>query len=148
MKSELQNHKLSPLNLPHPISLFLLLVTLTLTACGNQNDSKSDSDNVSIKIPDVASKLNQMTGTLRATIAVNGGTPQNMTVTAADATATLSNIPLGPTDFTIIFTYELGSFGELVVASATQNLDVTAGSNTLTMISSARRTVWTTPSLV
>lgn len=132
MKSELQDHKLSPLNPPRPISLFLLLATLMLTACNNQNDSTSDSDNVSIKIPDVASKLDQMAGDLTATIAVNGGTPQNMTVSATDATATLSNIPIGSTGFTIVFTYNLDPFGPLVVASATQTLDVTAGSNTLT----------------
>ena len=132
MKSELQNHKLSPLNPPRPISLFLLLATLTLTACNNQNDSTSDSDNVSINIPYVVSNLDLAAGTLTATIAVNGGTPQNLTVSATDATATLSNLSLGSTNFTIVFRYELGSYGPLGVATATKNQNVTAGSNTLT----------------
>ena len=132
MKSTLQNHKLSPLNPPRPISLFLLLATLTLTACNNQNDSASDTDNVSIKIPDVVSKLDLTTGTLSATISCPDGNKQmDIDIESGTASAECSDVPTGSTSFTVVFTYDLAPFGPLVVASATQTLDVTSGSNSL-----------------
>jgi hypothetical protein len=135
LKSELQNHKLSPLNPPRPVSLFLLLATLTLTACGNQNDSKSDSDNVSIKIPDVVNKLDQTAGTLRATISCpSGDQPMNIDTVNETASATCNSVPTGNTSFTVVFTYELGSFGPLDVATATKMINVTTGNNPLNFV--------------
>ncbi len=134
MKRALASYKLFHIRPPIRRYLSALIVAFILAGCGSQDESATDSSHqiISFKVPDVASKLDQTVGTLTATIAVNGGTPQNMTVSATDATVTLSNIPLGSTDFTIIFTYNLDPFGPLVVASATRTIDVTAGSNTLT----------------
>ncbi len=134
MKRALASYKLFQARPPIRRYLSALIVAFILAGCGSQDESATDSSHqiISFKVPDVASKLDQTVGTLTATIAVNGGTPQNMTVSATDATVTLSNIPLGSTDFTIIFTYNLDPFGPLVVASATRTINVTAGSNTLT----------------
>ncbi len=134
MKRALASYKLFQTRPPIRMYLLALIAASMLAGCGSQDNSATDSSDqiISFKIPDVASKLDQTTGDLTATIAVNGGTPQDMVVSATDATVTLSNIPLGSTDFTIIFTYNLDPFGPLVVASATQTLNVTAGSNTLT----------------
>lgn len=128
MKSKLQNYKLSPLNPPRPISLFLLLATLTLAACNSQNDSTSDSDNVSFKTPDILNKLNQTAGTLSATISCSDG-DQPMEIIGDIASATCSKVPTGDFSFTIVYTFDKDPYGPLIVASATKTIAVTEGSN-------------------
>ncbi len=134
MKRALASYKLFQARAPIRLYLLALIATFMLAGCGSQDERATDSSHqiISFKVPDIASKLDQTTGILTATIAVNGGTPQNMTVSDTDATATVSNIPLGDTEFQIVFTYNLDPFGPLVVASATKTINVTAGNNTLT----------------
>ncbi len=143
MNRVLQSYKFNPSNLPGLLPLLFFVAILNLVACGSQNEtstiSSSQDSNVSLKIPDsiLASKLDQSAGTLTATISVstlNGGVPQAMTVSATDATATLSSIPLGDATITIVFTYDLPPFGPLVVASATRNLTVVAGDNPISFV--------------
>ena len=130
-----RNYNLSTSNRPIRHWLLVLIAAFTLSACGSQNETTGSSpqqgENVSIQIPDAAGKLDQIAGTLTATISVNGGAPQAMTISGTSASVTLDSIPTGTTTFTIVFSYELASFGALVVASATRTLDVLAGSNTL-----------------
>jgi len=138
LKNVLLNQKLSLFTPSRLKFLFLLLATLMLTACGNQSDSASESGNVSIKIPDIANKLDQAAGTLTATISVsslNGGTPQPMTISTTDASVKLSNIPTGSTTITIVFTYDVAPFGPLVVASATRTVTVGTGDNPISFVS-------------
>ena len=141
MKRGMLSQGLMSLNLINTRSLWLLIAMFTLTACGSHNeapDVSSLGDNVSFKIPDsiLASRLDQTAGTLSATISVNGGTPQAMTLSATNASVTLSSIPVGDTSFTIVFTYELPPNGPLVVASATKSMTIVEGSNSINFAAS------------
>ena len=84
MKGALQVCRSIPFNLHFPLSVILLIAAFTLSACGSQNETTGSSpqqgENVSIQIPDAAGKLDQTAGILTATISVNGGAPQAMTI--------------------------------------------------------------------
>jgi len=138
MKCVSQSYIFNPSNLANLLPLLFFVAILNLAACGSQNKtstvSSSQTNNVSFIIPDsiLASKLDQTAGTLAATVSVstlNGGAPQDMIVSATNATATLSAIPLGDATFTIVFIYDLPPFGPLVVASASKSITVVAGDN-------------------
>ena len=138
MKSELQNHKLSPLNPPRPVSLFLLLATLTLTACNNQQETSNNSSqesNIALQTPDaiLGLRLDQTAGTLTAAISGCPGTTQ-MTIVLDTATAACTGVPTGSRTITITFTYDLALFGPLVVATASKLINVTQGNNLVTFV--------------
>lgn len=136
--------KLVLFGISKPIYLFALFAAVALTGCGSQDETSTatvqESQIVSFKVPEaiLAGKLDLATGTLTATISVNDGTPQPMTISSDGLTAsvTLTAIPTGSTEFTIVFTYDNPSFGPLDVASATKTINVTTGSNTLSFASS------------
>ena len=138
MNSAGQYFKLTLFSTLKPIYLFALFAAFVLVGCGSQDETSAtpaqESQTLSFKVPDaiLASKLDLNAGTLTATISY-GTTTAPMTISPDGLTAsvTLENVPLGSTDFTILFTYNLAPFGPLDVAQATQNFDIVAGSNAL-----------------
>ena len=139
MKSAIQNFISSSLS--NPLRLLLLITAFTLAGCSGQNEPATDTIQqvVSFKLPDTiqGNKLDEVAGTISATISVNAGTPQPMTIDLVSSTAsiTLTGVPLGSTDFTLTFSYDdtVGS-GVLGVATDTQTINVVAGSNTLNFV--------------
>ncbi len=135
--------KLILINISKPIYLFALFAAFVLVGCDSQDETAitptQQSQTLSFKVPDtlLASKLDLSTGTLTATISVNGGAAQPMTISSdgLSASVTLSNLSTGSTDFTIVFTYDIDPVGPLDVASATKTINVTSGSNTLSFAS-------------
>ena len=137
MISTLHNNKLMPSRITNPLTYMLLIAVFLLSACGSSDEPTANStiegDNVAFKIPDslLGSRLDQTAGTLSASISVNGGADQAMTISGTTASVTLSSIPVGATTFIIKFFYDNGSAGPLQVAQATKTLTVAGGSNAL-----------------
>ena len=138
MISTLPNYKLMPSRITNPLTYMLLIAVFMLSACGSSDEPTANStiegDNVAFKIPDslLGSRLDQTAGTLSATISVNGGADQAMTISGTTASVTLSSVPVGATTFIIKFFYDNGSTGgPLQVAQATKTLTVAGGSNAL-----------------
>jgi len=137
MKSALPNYKLFPSSQPIRLYLFALIAVFTLAGCGSQDETKVDSSQqtLSFKIPDTIQGSKLVGGTLTATISVNGGAPQAMTISGGTASITLTGLPLGTTDFTLEFTYQLDPYVPMIVASDTQTINVVAGSgNTVNFV--------------
>lgn len=137
MDGVISNYKLIPLSVAKSLYFLTLATALMLAGCG-QNETASVSspqdNNLSFRVPDsiLASRLDLVAGTLTATISYGATTvPLTISSDGLTASATLNNIPVGATDFTILFTYDLPPFGPLDVASATKNINVTTGNNTL-----------------
>lgn len=137
MNGVIQNHQLITFNFSKSLYIFALLVGFILSGC-SQNETSTDSSqqpaNLSFKTPDsiLASRLDLNAGTLTATISYGTTTvPLTISGDGLTASSTIDNVPIGSTDFTIVFTYDLAPFGPLDVASATINITVAAGNNTL-----------------
>ena len=114
--------------------ILVLIVAVTLAGCGSQEDSTDSSQvTISFKFSDtlLGSKVDLAAGTLTLTVSFNG-TSQTQTILpgATDATINLGNVPVGSTDFTILFTYDLPPFGPLDVATATKTIVVVEGVDT------------------
>lgn len=137
MKSVLPNYKLFPSNKPIRLYLFSLIAVFTLAGCGSQDKTTTESSEqtLSFKVPDSIQGSKLVGGILTATISVNGGPPQAMTISAGTASITLTGITPGTTDFTLEFTYELAPYVPMIVASDTQTINVIAGgSNTVNFV--------------
>ena len=120
----------------NPTSLLLSASLLVLTACSNDSApdvSTQQQSGVAIQLPEaIASRISDQTnGTLSATISIDGGPAQAMTISGNSASATLSNIAAGSHSFTIVFVFDHDLYDPLTVASATKTLNVAAGNNSL-----------------
>lgn len=120
----------------HSASLLLTASLLILSACGTHDSASSENSlqgNVAVQLPDeLANRISDQTnGTLSATISIDGGAAQAMTISGTSATATLGSIPTGSHTFTIVFTFDHNLYAPLTVASAEKDFTVVAGSNTL-----------------
>ncbi len=124
------------LNSINPTFVLLLIAAFVLSGCGGNSKSSDTAPsgldvNMSFQLPDsiFGTILSQGAGTLTATISVNGGTPQPMTIAGTTASATVTNIPAGSTTFTILFTYDLAPYGPLEIARAEKTFTITTGTN-------------------
>jgi hypothetical protein len=141
MKCVSQSYIFKPSNLASPLPLLFFVAILNLAACDSQNEtstvSSSQTNNVLLQIPDslLANKVNR--SNLSATITVDGGTPQTLSIDDADnsASASLGNISTGSHTFVIQFTYDYGGT-PLTVAEATKTITVAEGSNSLSFLAS------------
>jgi hypothetical protein len=119
--------------------LIYLIAAFSLASCGSNNDSNTSKqgDNISLQIPDslLANKVNR--SNLSATITIDGGTAQTMSIDDANnsATASLGSISTGNHTFVIQFTYDY-SGTRLTVAEATKTITVAEGSNSLSFLAS------------
>jgi hypothetical protein len=117
--------------------LIYLIAAVSLISCGSENDSNTgqQGDNVLLQIPDslLGNKVNR--SNLSATITVDGGTPQTMSIDDLNdtATASLGSIPTGSHTFVIQFTYDYGGT-ILTVAEASKTITVAEGSNSLSFL--------------
>lgn len=115
---------------------FIYLVTLLLlSACGfDQSDETSDSEgSASIALPKVItqSKL-PTTGTISATVSINGGSPQAMTIIGSNATFTSGELSNGSYSVTITIEYTENSDpnNPITLAEATNTVTISGGNDT------------------
>lgn len=120
-------------------SLIFILSAL-LAGCGgggsNTPAASSGQGTVSVTLPDSIFHNLPATGTLGATIAVNGGTPVAMTISSDNTTAsaTLNNIPTGDATIAITFTYDDNFTTPLVVASLEKTITLSTGDNSVSTL--------------
>ncbi len=116
----------------------LWVALLSLVGCGDDDSTVTigPPDSGAIKIPMDIHKAVTATGTLRGFISVFRGETevltQEMTIDGDEASATIPGLDPEVYSFTVEFEFEAVDFdGTFIVASATKELDVVAGSNNL-----------------
>lgn len=123
--------------------IILSLVFLnTLVACGSSDDNEAAAKNITTtEIPLAVKKLTLSGGTLRAFVTIDGDTA-NRTEMTIDTTGTGSasaSIPgLSLATHTVIISYEYtdGAGNVIVLATATNTIDLTSGSVSLSFVES------------
>ncbi len=119
--------------------LLVAVVVLGVAACGRQ-DSQSNADpsepNVSVTLPDsIVPDALPAGGTLSATVSsscVAGGAPQALINDGSgNFTGTLSGVAVGNCTFTIVFMFQDPDFGAVELVTASQTINVGAGSTNL-----------------
>ena len=115
-----------------------LALISTLYACDNSNNGTAESSTnlANTEIPSDVQKLILGTGTLSAFVTIDSGSPIAMTIDptgTGSASATIPNLTLAV--HTVAITYEFNDgIGTLVVATATNTVDLTGGSGSISFI--------------
>jgi len=121
--------------------IILSLVFLNaLVACSGSDNNQAAVNTTTTEIPAELQKLTLGTGTLRAFVTVDGDTAgrTEMTIdTSGSGTASVSIPGLSLAMHTITITYEYtDTFGTVVLATATQTVDLTSGSGSINFVES------------
>ena len=106
-----------------------LIAALTLAGCGNQDEGTDLSFNISDTVL-AAVNPTHLTADITVTNVGTGiSSTRAMTISGTTASVTLNSLSTGSTDFTIVFSYDDGTIGPLVLGSLAQNLVVAEGVN-------------------
>ena len=117
-----------------------LALISTLYACDNGNNGATESSTnlANTEIPSDVQKLTLGTGTLSAFVTIDSGSPIAMTIDptgTGSASATIPGLTLAAHTVTITYEYDDG-VGTLIVATATNTVDLTGGSGSISFVES------------
>lgn len=106
----------------------------TLYACDSGNNGSSTSV-AQTEIPAALQKLTLGTGTLTAFVTIDAGSPIAMDITTVPDSGSATIPGLSMAMHTVTITYEFtDGVGTLVVATATNTVDLTAGDGTISFV--------------